>query len=105
MKEIHRADLQGTIYDGREVVHAIEFKPDGLFGAIAESEVYLKDLGYTIGRISRQKPIGFAYECDHIGRWGNLNESIKSSLEGVIIPQGDYREGGVLVIFYSTPRY
>lgn len=104
-KEIHKPELKGTIYEGREAVHAIEFKPEGTFKAISAAETYLEELGYLTGSMNRDKPIGFAYNASYVAKWSNLNHTDIQKLDGIIIPQDEFREGGALIIFFTIPRY
>lgn len=101
----HQSQLQGKFYLDREVLHAVEFDPSGTFGAIAQAEIYLKDLGYTTGSMCRTEPIGFAYGADRVAKWYNLSEDDKAQLDGIILPEPEFREGGVLILFYTPPRY
>lgn len=101
----HRSDLKGEIYEGREIIHAIEFKPGGTFYALSAATVYLKDLKYNVGTICSNYPIGFAYGYEYINKWPYLDPHIKEKLDGIIIPQPEFREGGALIIFFTPPRY
>ena len=101
----HRPELKGQIHTDREIIHAIEFAPNGTFSAISAAEVYLKELGYTIGSMCSQEPIGFAHGFDYVAKWYNISNPERDQLDGIIVPKDEFREGGALIIFFTTPRY
>ena len=101
----HQSDLKGKHWDDREILHGVKFMPDGTFGAISSAEVYLKDLEYAVGSMEGSNPIGFLYEAASISKWGNLSEDDRLRLDGVIIPDPEFREGGALILFFTPPRY
>ena len=101
----HLSDLKGKFWYDCEICHAVEFTPSGTFKAYYESEAYLKDLGYCVGSMCRNEPIGFAYKANYVAKWYNLGKDDKASLDGVIVPQNEFREGGTLILFFKPPRY
>ena len=92
-------------YLNRPVVHEVSFPAGGTFDAIGKAEEYLKDLGYTRGSMSRDEPIGFAQGVDYIAKWYNIPREDKAKLDGVIIPEPEFREGGVRSLFFTPPNY
>ena len=105
LNEKHITGLKGTFYGDREVVHAIKFEPDGTFKAISEAEVYLKELGYGVGSMCGDAPMGFVYEADYVAKWKNLSATERNTVDGIIIPEPEFREGGALILFFTPPRY
>ena len=92
-------------YLGRPVVHEVSFPAGGTFDAIGKAEDFLKDLGYARGSMSGGDPIGFAQGVDYIAKWYNIPKEDRARLDGVIIPEHDFREGGVRVLFFTPPNY
>ena len=92
-------------YLGRPVVHEVSFPAGGTFDAIGKAEDYLKDLGYARGSMSRDEPIGFAQGVDYIAKWYNIGREDRARLDGVIIPEPEFREGGVRILFFTPPNY
>jgi hypothetical protein len=111
-KPIERMDLTGSVYDNRnlpqlEVKYAVEFVPSGTFGAISNAQNYLKDMGYQTGSMEGEMPIGFADEnkYGYVSKWTRMNRSEHGTLDGAIIPDPEFREGGVLVLFFTSPKF
>lgn len=105
MNHEHASHLKGKFWQDREIVHAVDFPPSGTFGAIRGAEGHLKDMGYTIGSMCREEPIGFAYEANYVAKWYNLDAEDKMRLDGVILPQHEFREGGAIILFFTPPKY
>ena len=101
----HRVDLKGKLYEEREAIHAIEFEPSGTFDAISGAQAYLNGLGYTTGSMQRKDPIGFAYEADYVPKWQNIPVKERKQLDGIIIPNPEFREGGAIIIFFNIPKF
>jgi hypothetical protein len=85
---------------GREIKFAVEFYPDGTFGAISKASSWLKGEGYVVGTMCGHEPIGIARDVGYIAKWINLDYSDKKLLDGIIISD-DFREGGVKVLFFN----
>lgn len=94
------------IYLGRKVLYSEEFKPGETFEAYYNAVGRLKELGYTIGSMCSQEPIGFAdnNHCDYVAKWYNIPNEEKQLLDGVMIPVGDFREGGAKILFFNPPK-
>ena len=92
-------------YLNRPVVHEVSFPAGGTFDSIGKAEDFLKDLGYARGSMSGGDPIGFAQGVDYIAKWYNIPKEDRARLDGVIIPEHDFREGGVRVLFFTPPNY
>ena len=105
MPHNHLSDLKGKFWNDREIIHSLEFLPDGTFQAYYETERYLKDLGYCLGSMCRNEPIGFAYGAKYVAKWYNISNTEKKLLDGVILPHDEFREGGTIVLFFTPPRY
>lgn len=101
----HASHLKGKFWQDREIVHAVDFPANGTFKAFYESEKHLKELGYCVGSMCRQEPIGFVYNVDYVAKWYNLDRADKDQLDGVILPQEEFREGGAIILFFTPPKY
>jgi hypothetical protein len=109
---IKRKDLQGSPYPNRnlpglEVVYAMEFPADGTFGAIGNAQKVLNGMGYTIGSMEMDLPIGFANEEDfgYVSKWTRMTREEQKMIDGAIIPDPEFREGGVIVLFFKAPKF
>lgn len=102
---VHQSHLQGKYWNDRMIEHAVEFDPCGTFQAFYAAQKYLEELGYTVGSMSQMNPIGFAFGVEWVSKWHNLTQKEKESVDGIIIPQEDFREGGALILFFTPPRY
>ena len=102
----HRTDLKGTIVKGLDlqVEHAIEFEASGTFQAFYKAEGLLKELGYTVGSMQGDAPIGISLKYDYISKWYKMNSSEHKLLDGIMISK-DFREGSVQVIFFKAPNF
>jgi hypothetical protein len=111
-KPIERMDLTGSTYDNRnlpqlEIKYAVEFAPSGTFGSISNAQGYLKDMGYTIGSMEGGSPIGFADgdKYGYVSKWSKMDRSEHQTLDGAIIPNPEFREGGSIVLFFTDPKF
>jgi hypothetical protein len=104
----HLAELKGTTCksNGLKVEHAVEFEACGTFCAINKAQSFLRELGYTIGSMERNNPIGFADDekYGYVSKWNNMNPTEHKLLDGVII-SNDFREGGVKILFFNPPKF
>jgi hypothetical protein len=93
------------IYLNRPVIWSREYKPAGTFEAFHQAQAFLGELGYTIGSMCLQDPIGFADsdKVDYIAKWYNIEAADRAKLDGVIISD-DFREGGCRILFFTTPK-
>ncbi len=108
-KEIKRPELVGKPYNYKglpdvDVVYAVEFVPNGTFVANENAEEYLRGLGYRIGSMEQDNPIGFSNNFN-VPKWGNIREDGKSLLDGAIVPLPEFREGGSLILFFEEPMF
>ena len=96
----------GETYLGRKVFYVELFPPNGTFRAYYSGLERLKDLGYEVGSMNRDSPIGFADndKCGYIAKWYNLSPNDKEQLDGVMISK-DFREGAVELIFFNPPKF
>ncbi len=97
---------KGDIYLGREILHTETFPPAGTFKAYYAAEERLKELGYTVGSMCRDEPIGFA-DADkygYVSKWYNIDREDKGKLDGVMV-SNDFREGGATIVFFTPPKY
>ena len=80
----------------------VTFKSNGTaFHAITEAEAYLKGLGYRVGSMCLQDPIGFApaEKYTYIAKWWNISTEEKKSLTGEL-NSTSFRTDDVIVRFY-----
>ncbi len=89
----------------RQVLYTEYVPADGTFQAFYTAEALLKEMGYITGSMERQSPIGFApkAEFDYISKWSNMNSEERLLLHGVMLPDPDFREGGVVIVFFEAP--
>lgn len=104
-KEKHASQLQGKFWEDRKIEHAVEFDPNGTFKAFYAAEEYLKELGYAVGSMCRDEPIGFKHGDYRIDKWYNLSSEDKEQLDGVMLPEPEFREGGAVILFFNPPKY
>jgi len=115
-KPIERMDLTGKPYDKKvgygtlpliDVKYALEFVPAGTFSSIGNARKYLEEMGYIIGSMQGPSPIGFAdgSRYDYVSKWDNMNRSEHGTLDGVIIPDPEFREGGSIILFFQDPKF
>ena len=95
-----KEDLIGKKIEGKTVTQAVQFPPVGTFQAFYKAQDFLKDLGFTVGSMCGPDPIGFARGYDYVAKWHNLTQGDKSSLDGLLLHEGGFREGGVTVVFF-----
>jgi hypothetical protein len=105
MNHEHASHLKGKFWQDREIVHAVDFPANGTFAAYRAAEGHLKELGYGVGSMCGQEPIGFAYEADYVAKWYNIRHEDRMLLDGVILPQNEFREGGAIILFFTPPKY
>ena len=107
-KPIVHNDLVGKPYNNRnvpnlDVVYAVEFVSMKTFDAYYKTESYLEDMGYIVGDMQRNNPIGFSDEF-RIPKWDKMSSEEQSQLDGVIISD-DFREGNVTILWFKAPKY
>lgn len=105
LKEKHASQLQGKFWQDRKIEHAVEFEPKGTFQAFYAAENYLKELGYATGSMCRNEPIGFKHGVSYVAKWYNLSKDDKEQLDGVMLPEPEFREGGAVILFFNPPKY
>lgn len=71
------------------------------FSAVAAAKQYLYDLGFDVGSMQREAPIGIARNAD-IAKWYNLGKD-RALLDGAMISD-DWREGSVTVYLAFDPE-
>ena len=101
---IERTDLIGTEFQGRKASRVIDIPAAGTFTAIHEAEAFVRDLGYTVGSMCGGEPIGFALGYDYVAKWYNIDHGDRSRLDGLLLHDGGFREGGVKVVFFNQPH-
>ena len=96
----------GDTYLGRKVLYTETFPVKGTFASVHKAEARLKDLGYSIGSMCRNEPIGFADDSkyNYVAKWYNLSKEEKDLLDGVVISD-DFREGESQIIWFNPPKF
>jgi len=97
---IERKDLVGQEFQGRKASRVIEIPPSGTFQAFYEAETLVKELGYQVGSMCASEPIGFALGYDYVAKWYNIDHGDRSRLDGLLLHDGGFREGGGIYYFY-----
>jgi len=92
-------------YLGRDVIKKVNIKVEGTFASVSEAEDRLRKMGYTIGSMCSDEPIGFACKekYDYIAKWRNIDPIDRKKVDGVMI-SNDWREGSVDIIWFSEPK-
>jgi len=105
MSAKHQATLRGKYWEDRQIEHSIVFESDTEFGGYEEARSHLLELGYQTAVMNDNVPIGFVYGVEHVYLWKNLTEEDKAELDGVILPNTDFRYDEALVLFFNPPKY
>ena len=84
----------------RPIVGGKYFSANGTFVAITEAEKFVRAAGYSIGSMQRDYPIAIAHGDCLISKWCNLGKDV-DRIDGYIIPDPEFREGGATVIFFK----
>jgi hypothetical protein len=89
----------------RQVLYTEYIPADDTFQAFYKAEAMLKEMGYIVGSMERQYPIGFAPKADwsYISKWSNMSSEERLLLHGVMLPDPNFREGGVVIVFFEAP--
>jgi len=89
-----------------KAAHTETFPANGTFSAYHAAENRLKELGYTIGSMCRDEPIGFAdaKKYNYVAKWYNLSREDKELLDGVMV-SSDFREGSVDILFFNLNNH
>jgi len=92
-------------YLGRDVIKKVNIKVEGTFASVSEAEDRLRKMGYAIGSMCSDEPIGFACneKYDYIAKWRNIDPIDRKKVDGVMI-SNDWREGSVDIIWFSEPK-
>lgn len=101
---IEREDLIGQEFQGRKASRVIEIHNVGTFQSFYAAEALVKELGYEVGSMCADQPIGFALGYDYVAKWYNLSQENKNSLDGILLHDGGFREGGVRIVFFNQPH-
>jgi len=80
----------------KNVVETIEFQSTGVFTAVGAAERKAKELGYTVGSMCRDEPIGLARNVEYIAKWRNIDPIDRNRVEGGLLSD-DFREGDVIL--------
>lgn len=105
MSAKHQTNLKGKFWEDRQIEHSIVFDSEIEFGGYEEARAHLLELGYQTAVMNDNVPIGFVYGVQHVYLWKNLTEEDKAELDGVILPNTDFRYDEALVLFFNPPKY
>lgn len=105
MSAKHQTNLKGKYWEDRQIEHSIVFDSEIEFGGYEEARAHLLELGYQTAVMNENVPIGFVYGVQHVYLWKNLTEEDKAELDGVILPNTDFRYDEALVLFFNPPKY
>lgn len=105
MSAKHQTNLKGKFWEDRQIEHSIVFDSEIEFGGYEEARAHLLELGYQTAVMNDNVPIGFVYGVEHVYLWKNLSEEDKAELDGVILPNTDFRYDEALVLFFNPPKY
>jgi hypothetical protein len=91
-------------YLGREITRRDNVTVEGTFASVSEAEDRLRKMGYIIGSMSGNQPIGFVdkEQYNYISKWYNMTPEEHNKLDGVMI-SSDWREGSVEIIWFKEP--
>ena len=94
-----------TTFNGRKVLYRESFPAAGTFQTFYNASERLKELGYEVGSMCRNEPIGFADNnvYDYVAKWYNIDIEDRTKLDGVMLSE-DFREGSVDVLFLMPPK-
>ena len=105
MSAKHQTRLKGKYWEDRKIEHSIVFDSEIEFGGYEEARAHLLELGYQTAVMNDNVPIGFVHGAQHVYLWKNLSEEDKAQLDGVILPNTDFRYDEALVLFFNPPKY
>lgn len=105
MSAKHQTNLKGKYWEDRQIEHSIVFDSEIEFGGYEEARAHLLELGYQTAVMNENVPIGFVHGAEHVYLWKNLTEEDKAELDGVILPNTDFRYDEALVLFFNPPKY
>ena len=105
MSAKHQKGLKGKYWEDRKIEHSIVFDSEIEFGGYEEARAHLLELGYQTAVMNDNVPIGFVHGAQHVYLWKNLSEEDKAQLDGVILPNTDFRYDEALVLFFNPPKY
>lgn len=99
---------KGEIFLGRNVIYVEKFPGSSTndFQSYRQAEARLKDLGYIVGSMSRDEPIGFADEDQfkYVAKWYNIGLGDRKKLDGIMV-SSDFRNGEVTLAWFNPPKF
>lgn len=84
----------------RIVASEKRFEKGGTFVAISKAQKYLEKNGYSYGSMQREAPIAIAKGDVSISKWRDIGDDI-GRIDGWILPEPDFREGGCLIQWFE----
>lgn len=85
----------------RTVETSYYFPPQGTFNAFHHAMVTAEKAGYAYGSAQRERPIALWKDAEYIAKWDNISTEELESVEGLIIADGGFREGGAIVVIFD----
>lgn len=70
------------------------------FDGLHDAEAFAAEVGFSIGSMQRDQPMGLLFGDFKIAKWSNLSATERQALHGKIT--GDKREGPVSVTIFDT---
>ena len=100
MSDIQKILERFEIACGKKAKETIEFPANGTFSAHSAAEKKAKDMGYAVGSMCRDEPIGLAKDFGYIAKWKNLDKSDRAKVEAGLLST-DFREGDVVLAIFE----
>ena len=85
---------------GKKVVETIHFPSTGTFTAFSVAEKKAVEMGYSVGSMCRDEPIGLAKDVGYIAKWHNIDSADKAHIEAGIL-SCDFREGDAVIAIFG----
>lgn len=99
LKEV-KEKLERNSLGDREIVSKEKFRKTTTFSAVHRAEEKASKLGYSIGSMCRDEPIGLSKKASYIAKWRNIDRDEYDKIEGVIL-SNDFREDDVYLIEFK----
>jgi hypothetical protein len=89
-------------FQDREVESIQEIKVSGTFESFYKACNTLEEMGFVVGSMCMNEPIGFAdkEKYNYVAKWYNLDKSDIQKLDGVLLSD-DFREGSVKIVIFK----
>lgn len=74
--------------------------PGDDFAAFYAAQAFITKIGYSMGSMQREAPIGVAKGDADISKWRNLGSDVRL-LDGALVPEGNSMRDGNVVLFLA----